>query len=59
MIAKCLNKLFALDARSSAVEYGIITVLVAAAVVAALLAVSDSLTGAYVALVGAPPAPVR
>ena len=43
MLAKCLNKVFALDCRSTGIEHGIIIGLVAAGLIASVLALSHPL----------------
>lgn len=52
MLAKCINKIFALDGRSSAIEYSIITLLLAAAVLSSVIAVGDSVADAWLRLLG-------
>jgi Flp pilus assembly pilin Flp len=52
MLTKCINKIFALDGRSSAMEYGIITLLLAAAVLSSVIAVGDSVADAWLRLLG-------
>ena len=54
VIAKVMAKVFALDNRSSVVEYGVIAAVLVTAVVSALLAMSDSLSGVVHALLGGP-----
>lgn len=43
MLAKCLNKVFALDCRSTGIEHGIIIGLIAASLIASVLALSHPL----------------
>lgn len=43
MLAKCINKVFALDCRSTGIEHGIIIGLVAAGLIASVLALSHPL----------------
>ncbi len=47
MLIKCINKIFALDGRSSTIEYSIITILLTAAVFSSLVAVGDSVSDFY------------
>lgn len=47
MISKVFFRLFALDARSTAVEYGVVTAVVLTALLSSLLAMSDSVADAY------------
>jgi len=50
MIAKCLNKIFALDGRSTFVEYSIIAVLLLSAVLSTALAMDGVWVDIYSAL---------
>jgi hypothetical protein len=52
MFAKCLNKLFALDQRSTRLEYSIVALLVLSALCSTLFAFGDTVTDAYLHLFG-------
>ncbi len=59
MLTKCINKIFALDGRSSAVEYSIIAILLTTAVFSSLIAVGDSVADIYFHVFGAASSSVR
>lgn len=54
-IAKIMTKVFALDGRSSVVEYGVITAVLLTALLSALLAMGDSIGMAFQVVAGDPP----
>jgi Flp pilus assembly pilin Flp len=51
MLSKCVAKLFALKPKANAIEAGIITALVVAALLSSVLAVRDPLASFYDAVV--------
>jgi Flp pilus assembly pilin Flp len=52
MLLRCVAKLFALKPKANAIEAGIITALVVAALLSSVLAVRDPLASFYDAVVG-------
>ena len=52
MLSKCVAKLFALKPKANAIEAGMITALVVAAILSSVLAVRDPLASFYDAVVG-------